>query len=69
MDNRSTEDKKMTEYQWDEEFYRQIVIDHNYRFPKFNNIDYPILISFKLPYSIFLSLFKTIFSEILNRLI
>ncbi len=43
MDNRSTEDKKMTEYQWDEEFYRQIVIDHNYRFPKFNNIDYPIL--------------------------
>ncbi len=33
----------MTEYQWDEEFYRQIVIDHNYRFPKFNNIDYPIL--------------------------
>ena len=43
MDNRSTEDKKMTEYQWDEEFYRQIVIDHNYRFPKFNHIDYPIL--------------------------
>lgn len=43
MDNRSTEDKKMTEYQWDEEFYRQIVIDHNYRFPKFNNIDYPTL--------------------------
>ena len=33
----------MTEYQWDEEFYRQIVIDHNYRFPKFNHIDYPIL--------------------------
>ena len=43
MDNRSTEGKKMTEYQWDEEFYRQIVIDHNYRFPKFNHIDYPIL--------------------------
>lgn len=43
MDNRSTDDKKMTEYQWDEEFYRQIVIDHNYRFPKFNHIDYPIL--------------------------
>ena len=43
MDNRSTEDKKMTEYQWDEEFYRQIVIDHNYRFPKFNHIDYPII--------------------------
>jgi len=31
----------MTEYQWDEEFYRQIVIDHNYRFPKFNHIEYP----------------------------
>ena len=31
----------MTEYQWDEQFYRELVIDYNYRFPKFMEINYP----------------------------
>ena len=31
----------MTNYQWSEEFYKQIVIDYNHRFPKFMEINYP----------------------------
>ena len=31
----------MTEYQWDEQFYKELVIDYNYRFPKFMEINYP----------------------------
>ncbi len=33
--------KTMTEYQWSEEFYKELVIDYNYRFPKFMEISYP----------------------------
>ena len=32
----------MTEYQWDEQFYKELVIDYNYRFTKFMEISYPI---------------------------
>ena len=32
----------MTEYQWDEQFYKELVIDYNYRLPKFMEISYPI---------------------------
>ena len=31
----------MTEYQWDEQFYKELIIDYNYRFPKFMEISYP----------------------------
>ena len=31
----------MTEYKWDEQFYKELVIDYNYRFPKFMEINYP----------------------------
>ena len=31
----------MTKYEWSEEFYKQIVIDYNHRFPKFMEINYP----------------------------
>ena len=34
--------KSMTKYEWSEEFYRELVIDYNYRFPKFMEISYPI---------------------------
>ena len=33
----------MTNYEWDEQFYRELVIDYNHRFPKFMEINYPIL--------------------------
>jgi len=33
--------KSMTNYEWDEQFYRELVIDYNYRFPKFMEINYP----------------------------
>ena len=33
----------MTKYEWDEQFYRELVIDYNYRFPKFMEISYPNL--------------------------
>ena len=33
----------MTNYQWSEEFYRELVIDYNHRFPKFMEINYPNL--------------------------
>ena len=26
--------KSMTKYEWSEEFYNEIIKDHNYRFPK-----------------------------------
>ena len=32
----------MTNYEWNEDFYKEIVKDHNYRFPKYNSIDYPL---------------------------
>ena len=37
------EDKlpKMTVYEWDEDFYKEIVKDHNFSFGKFNPINYP----------------------------
>ena len=31
----------MTKYEWDEQFYKELVIDYNYRFPKFMEISYP----------------------------
>ena len=31
----------MTKYEWNEDFYRELVIDYNYRFPKFMEINYP----------------------------
>ena len=31
----------MTKYEWNEEFYKELVIDYNYRFPKFMEISYP----------------------------
>ncbi len=39
------EDKlpKMRVYEWDESFYKEIVKDHNYRFGKFNPLNYPPL--------------------------
>ena len=33
--------KSMTKYEWSEEFYNEIIKDHNYRFPKFMEISYP----------------------------
>ena len=33
--------KSMTKYEWNEEFYQELVIDYNYRFPKFMEINYP----------------------------
>ena len=35
------EENKMVEYHWDESFYKEIVLDHNYRFPKFLEYNYP----------------------------
>ena len=31
----------MTEYEWNEQLYKELVIDYNYRFPKFMEISYP----------------------------
>ena len=31
----------MTKYEWNEDFYRELVIAYNYRFPKFMEINYP----------------------------
>ena len=33
--------RTMTKYEWDEQFYRELVKDYNYRFPKFMEINYP----------------------------
>ena len=32
---------QMTNYKFDESFYKELVTDYNYRFPKFMSIDYP----------------------------
>ena len=31
----------MTEYHYNEQFYKELIIDYNYRFPKFMEISYP----------------------------
>ncbi len=36
------EEDKMINYTWNEEFYKQIVLDYEYRFPKFDVNNYPI---------------------------
>ena len=33
--------KSMTNYEWNEQFYKELIIDYNYRFPKFMEISYP----------------------------
>ena len=35
----------MTNYKFDEQFYNEIVINDKYRFPRFNETDYPIHLS------------------------
>ena len=39
------EDKlpKMNKYEWNEDFYKEIIKDHNFRFGKFNPLNYPII--------------------------
>ena len=32
---------KMRVYEWDEDFYKEIIKDHNFSFGKFNPINYP----------------------------
>ena len=34
---------KMNVYKWDEDFYKEIIKDHNFRFGKFNPLNYPII--------------------------
>ena len=36
------EEDRMLNYKWDDEFYKQIVLDYEYRFPKFNVTNYTI---------------------------
>ena len=36
---------KMREYKFDEQFYNEIVINDKYRFPRFNETDYPLHLS------------------------
>tara|TARA_Y100000590_G_C15161485_1_gene803719 strand:- start:245 stop:610 length:366 start_codon:yes stop_codon:yes gene_type:complete len=36
------EEDKMLNYEWNEDFYKEIVIDYQYRFPKFDVNNYPI---------------------------
>ena len=36
-----TDKSPMNEYNWDPEFYNEIIKDWNYRFPKFMEISYP----------------------------
>ena len=31
---------KMNVYKWDEKFYKEIIKDHNFRFGKFNPLNY-----------------------------
>ena len=38
----NTDKLDMAEYHYNEQFYRELVIDYNYRFPKFMEISYPI---------------------------
>tara|TARA_X000000368_G_scaffold203872_1_gene160904 strand:+ start:116 stop:277 length:162 start_codon:yes stop_codon:yes gene_type:complete len=35
------DDYQMTVYEWDEDFYNEIIKDHNFSFGKFNPINYP----------------------------
>ena len=39
----NTDKLDMTEYHYNEQFYRELVIDYNYSFPKFMEISYPNL--------------------------
>ncbi len=32
---------RMRKYEWNEEFYNEIIKDWNYRFPKFSYTEYP----------------------------
>jgi hypothetical protein len=36
------DEDRMLNYKWDDEFYKQIVLDYEYRFPKFDVNNYPI---------------------------
>ena len=33
---------KMRVYEWDEDFYKEIIKDHNFSFGKFNPLNYPL---------------------------
>ena len=35
--------QSMRVYKWDEDFYKEIIKDHNFRFGKFNPLNYPII--------------------------
>ena len=37
----NTDKLDMTEYHYNEQFYKELVIDYNYRFPKFSYTQYP----------------------------
>ena len=39
--DRLVDNMGMTNYKFDESFYKELVTDYNYRFPKFMSIDYP----------------------------
>ena len=39
----SNELPEMRVYEWDEDFYNEIIKDHNFSFGKFNPINYPLL--------------------------
>ena len=39
------EEDSMRKYKWDEQIYNEIVINDKYRFPKFNETNYPIHLS------------------------
>ena len=43
--DRLVDNMGMKEYKWDEQFYNEIVINDKYRFPRFNETDYPIHLS------------------------
>ena len=43
--DRLVDNMGMREYKFDEQFYNEIVINDKYRFPRFNETDYPIHLS------------------------
>ena len=43
--DRLVDNMGMRKYKWDEQFYNEIVINDKYRFPRFNETDYPIHLS------------------------
>ena len=43
--DRLVDNMGMTNYKFDEQFYNEIVINDKYRFPRFNETDYPIHLS------------------------